>query len=110
MSAPQNQYFVLTLPLKPELWQQDLLEKRFEMNRQIYNALLDTAIKRYRQMAQTRAYRANKEALFHTVEKEQRKKLLQERDSLIEKYQLRNYDICREAARYRQYFQYHTDR
>ena len=109
MSAPQNQYFVLTLPLKPELWQQDLLEKRFEMNRQIYNALLDTAIKRYRQMAQTRAYRANKEALFHTVEKEQRKKLLQERDSLIEKYQLRNYDICREAARYRQHFQDHTD-
>lgn len=109
MSAPQNQYFVLTLPLKPELWQQDLLEKRFEMNRQIYNALLDTAIKRYRQMAQTRAYRANKEALFHTVEKEQRKKLLQERDSLIEKYQLRNYDICREATRYRQHFQEHTD-
>lgn len=104
-----NQYFVLTLPLKPELWQQDILEKRFEVNRQIYNALLQKAETRYRQMIQTRAYRANREALLHTAEKEQRKKLLQERDSLIARYQLRNYDICREATEYRQYFKEHTD-
>lgn len=109
MSEPQNQYFVLTLPLKPELWQQDILEKRFEINRQIYNALLDKAIKRYRQMVQTKAYRANREALLHATEKEQRKKLLQERDALVEKYQLRNYDICRESTQYRQYFKDHTD-
>lgn len=109
MSEPRAQYFVLTLPLKPELWQQDILEKRFEINRQIYNALLDKAMKRYKQMTQTRVYRANREALLHTSEKEKRKKLLQERDSLIEKYQLRNYDICREATRYRQHFKEHTD-
>lgn len=109
MSEPWAQYFVLTLPLKPELWQQDILEKRFEINRQIYNALLDKAMKRYGQMTQTRVYRANREALLHTSEKEKRKKLLQERDSLIEKYQLRNYDICREATRYRQHFKEHTD-
>ena len=102
-------YFVLSLPLKPELWQQDILEKRFEINRQIYNALLDKAAKRYKQMAQTKAYRANREELLHAVEKEQRKKLLQERDGFIEKYQLRNYDICREATPYRQHFKEHTD-
>lgn len=118
MSDPQNQYlnnpgdleyFVLTLPLKPELWQQDILEKRFEINRQIYNALLDKAAKRYKQMAQTKAYRANREELLHVTEKERRKMLLQERDCLIEKYQLRNYDICREATQYRQHFKEHTD-
>lgn len=109
MSDLQSQYFVLTLPLKTELWQQDVLEKRFEINRQIYNALLQKAMKRYRQMTQTRAYRENKEELSHTTEKAQRKKLLQERDRLIEQYQLRNYDICREATGYRQYFQEHTD-
>mgnify|MGYP001051354069 CR=1 FL=1 len=109
MSDPQNQYFVLTLPLKPELWQQDILEKRFEINRQIYNALLDKAIKQYKQMAQTKAYRTNQEKLLHTAEKEERKKLLQERDALVEKYQLRCYDICREATQYRQHFKEHTD-
>lgn len=109
MPDPQSQYFVLTLPLKPELWQQDILKKRFEINRQIYNALLNKAVKRYKQMAQTKAYRENQEALVHATEKEQRKKLLKERDSLIEKYQLRNYDICRETTQYRQYFKEHTD-
>lgn len=109
MSAPQNQYFVLTLPLKPEQWQQDILEKRFEVNRKIYNALLAEALKRYRQMAQTRAYRANQEALTLVTEKEQRKKLFQERDALIEKYQLRRYDICRETTQYRRHFKEHTD-
>lgn len=109
MSDPENQYFVLTLPLKPELWQQDILEKRFEVNRQIYNALLDKAVKQYKQMAQTKAYRTNREKLLHTAEKEERKKLLQERDALVEKYRLRSFDICREATQYRQHFKEHTD-
>lgn len=109
MSDSQNKYFVLTLPLKTELWQQHVLEKRFEINRQIYNALLETAIKRYKQMSQTKLYRENKEALLHTTEKEERKKLLQERDALVAKYQLRNYDICKETTKYRQYFKDHTD-
>jgi putative transposase len=105
----QNKYFVLTLPLKTELWQQHVLEKRFEINRQIYNALLQNAMKRYKQMSQTKLYRANKEALLYTTEKKARKKLLQERDSLVAKYQLRNYDICKETTEYRQYFSEHTD-
>ena len=109
MSDSQKQYFVLTLPLKPERWQQDTLDKRFEINRQIYNALLQTAVKRYNQMSQTKVYRVNKEALLHAEEKEQRKRLLQERDNLVAKNQLRNYDLCREAAKYRQYFKKHTD-
>ena len=109
MSDSQNQYFVLTLPLKAELWQQHVLEKRFEINRQIYNLLLQNVMKRYKQMCQTKLYRANKEALLCTTEKEARKKLLQERDSLVAKYQLRNYDICKETTEYRQYFQEHTD-
>ena len=98
MSDFQNKYFVLTLPLKTELWQQHVLEKRFEINRQIYNALLQNAMKRYKQMSQTKLYRANKEALLYTTEKKARKKLLQERDSLVAKYQLRNYDICKETT------------
>ena len=109
MSASENQYFVLTLPLKPEQWQQDILEKRFEINRQIYNALLEKAFKRYRQMAQTRAYREIQEALHCTTEREQRKKLLRERDNLVERYQLRSYDICKETTQYRQHFKEHTD-
>ena len=109
MSELPDQYFVLTLPLKTEQWQQNILNKRFEVNRQIYNALLQKAEKRYRQMSQTQTYRANREALSYTTEKGQRKQLLQQRDALIEKYRLRNYDICKEATPYRQHFKEHTD-
>ena len=109
MQNIQEQYFVLTLPLQAEAWQKDILEKRFEIHRQIYNALLQKALTRYRQMAQTRAYRNLKEALSRTEDQREQKKLFKERDCLIEKYQLRKYDICRDTTKYRQYFKDHTD-
>lgn len=37
MQNDQEQYFVLAL--QTEAWQRDILEKRFEIHRQIYNAL-----------------------------------------------------------------------
>ena len=109
MQNIQEQYFVLTLPLQAEAWQKDILKKRFEIHRQIYNALLQKALTRYRQMAQTRAYRNLKEALSRTEDQRERKKLFKERDCLIEKSQLRKYDLCRDTTKYRQYFKDHTD-
>ncbi len=109
MEKSREPYFVLTLPLKTESWQGDILEKRFEINRQIYNALLGTALKRYRQMAQTRAYREIQKALEAERETGRRKELYQARDVLVEQYRLRRYDICRDATKYRQYFKEHTD-
>lgn len=109
MQNIQEQYFVLTLPLQTEAWQRDILEKRFEIHRQIYNALLQKAVMRYGQMAQTRAYRNIREALSRTDDERERKKLFKERDCLIEQYQLRKYDICRDTTKYRQYFKDHTD-
>ena len=109
MPAGSEQYFVLTLPLKPEIWQQHILEKRFEINRQIYNVLLQKALKRYKQMAQTRAWRANKKALAEETDTAVRKKCLQERDGLVRQYRLSKYDICRDATPFRQHFSAHTD-
>lgn len=109
MQNIQEHYFVLTLPLQTEAWQRDILEKRFEIHRQIYNALLQKALTRYGQMAQTRAYRNLKEALSRTDDQRERKKLFKERDCLIEQYQLRKFDICRDTTKYRQYFKDHTD-
>lgn len=101
MQNIQEQYFVLTLPLQTEAWQRDILEKRFEIHHQIYNALLQKALTRYGQMAQTRAYRKLKEALSRTDDQRERKKLFRERDCLIEQYQLRKFDICRDTTKYR---------
>ena len=120
MLPASEQYFVLTLPLYPQVWQQHILEKRFEVNRQIYNGLLAGASKRYRQMAQTRAWRANQEALGRGIadttegradlsDKQVRKAFLQEQDRLLRQYRLTRFDLCHDATAFRQHFKEHTD-
>lgn len=47
----------LTLPLKLEKWQEDHLAKRFEIARQIYNALVHAELKKLRQVEQSPKYR-----------------------------------------------------
>ncbi len=53
----------LTLPLKLEKWQEDRLAKRFEVARQIYNAMLGVELKRYRGLLQSPQYRENEKAI-----------------------------------------------
>ncbi|WP_454054774.1 RNA-guided endonuclease TnpB family protein [Clostridium sp. Marseille-Q7071] len=48
--------YVLTLPLKTEKWQEDILEKRLNIARQIYNACLGEILSRYRLMKRQKEY------------------------------------------------------
>lgn len=49
--------FVLTLELKTEKWQEDILDKRFNIGRQIYNACLGELFKRYNTITQSKEYK-----------------------------------------------------
>lgn len=42
--------YVLTLPLKTEKWQEDILDKRLNIARLIYNVSLNEILKRYKKM------------------------------------------------------------
>lgn len=55
MSGDQSN-FILTLALKTELYQEDILNKRLEIARQIYNSCLGELFKRYNFMKQSREY------------------------------------------------------
>jgi len=48
--------FVLTLPLRTEKWQEDILEKRLNIARQIYNACLGEVLSRYSAMQGQKEY------------------------------------------------------
>jgi len=48
--------FVLTLPLKTETYQEDILSKRFEIGRKMYNACLNELYKRYNTLRQSKEY------------------------------------------------------
>jgi putative transposase len=48
--------YVLTLPLKTDLWQEHILEKRLDLARHIYNACLCEALRRYTYMKRNPEY------------------------------------------------------
>ena len=50
-------YFIVQFPLKTEMYQEDILDKRFEIGRQIYNSLVSITQKRYKEMTKTKKYR-----------------------------------------------------
>jgi hypothetical protein len=48
---------MVQFPLKTEKYQEDILDKRFEIGRQIYNSLVNITQKRYKEMIKTKVYR-----------------------------------------------------
>ena len=50
--------FIVQFPLKTEKYQEDILNKRFEIGRKIYNSLVNITQKRYKEMIKTRKYRS----------------------------------------------------
>ena len=53
--------FVLTLPLKVEKWQADILDKRYELLRQTYNMVQRKLLRQYIYFSQQNAYKACKD-------------------------------------------------
>ena len=52
--------FVLTLPLKVEKWQADILDKRYELLRQTYNMVQQKLLRQYIYFSQQKEYKACK--------------------------------------------------
>ena len=50
--------FIVQFPLKTEKYQEDILNKRFEIGRKIYNSLVNVTQKRYKEMMKTKKYRS----------------------------------------------------
>ena len=51
--------FILTLPLKTEKFQEDILDKNFEKCRKIYNSCIYELYKRYNHMRESKVYQQN---------------------------------------------------
>ena len=49
--------FVVQFPLYTEIYQEDILSKRIEIGRKIYNSLVTVSQKRYKEMIKTKKYR-----------------------------------------------------
>ncbi|MCL2153908.1 MAG: transposase [Oscillospiraceae bacterium] len=69
MKKNETPSFIVQFPLNAEQFQIEILNKRMEIGRQIYNALLTTTLRRYREMVKTREYRNLMEQLRQTASK-----------------------------------------
>ena len=49
--------FILQFKLQTELWQNDIIDKRLESGRKIYNSLVNKSLKRLKELQKTRKYR-----------------------------------------------------
>ena len=78
--------FVLTLPLNTETFQEDVLSKRFEIGRKMYNACLNELYKCYNTMRQSKEYRK-------VCKMEQGKERNKQFQELNKKYGLTEYSL-----------------
>ena len=59
MSKSTVPHFILNLKLHTEKYQNNTLNKRFEISRQLYNSVLHIALNRYKELIKTKIWRNN---------------------------------------------------
>lgn len=94
--------FVLTLDLKTEKWQEDVLDKRFNIGRQMYNACLGELFKRHNAMIQSKEYRK-------VVNMSKGKDGNKEFNKLNKKYGLTEYSLHKYAQPMQHHFKKNID-
>ena len=94
--------YVLTLKLNTELWQEHVLEKRFEIARKIYNACLKELIKRHKKLTNSIEYK-------NLIKQEKSKKRNKELNKLNKKYGLNEYALHKFVKPMQQHFKKNID-
>ena len=64
MTKEKKQNFIVQFPLMTDKWQEDVLDKRYEIGRKLYNSLINVTKKRYNEMIKTKKYRNIKQELY----------------------------------------------
>lgn len=91
--------FIIQFPLRTEIHQEDILNKRFEIGRKIYNSLVSVTQKRYKEMIKTKKYRALVSQL--TKDKKKDKIIWKEIDLMRKEYNLNEYSFHNDAKEMR---------
>lgn len=85
-----NAVSVVTIPLKTEKWQEDCLDKRFELCRKVYNNMLSYEIKQWQKMTHDHRYMESKKVIDDTyrISDEKEKKQAKKSDTYKEAAQM----------------------
>lgn len=107
--------FCITFPLITEKYQEDILNKRFEIGRKIYNSLVTVTQKRYKEMIKTKKYRNIKielKELYGSTNKtkvKRQKELYKELNQLYKDYNLNEYSFHADVKLMQKYYKANID-
>lgn len=107
--------YCITFPIITETFQEYILDKRFEISRKMYNAILSKAYERYKSMIETRKYRESKEKvkeLYNLKDKQSQKELKETYKILNEmykEYRLNEYSLHADIKDMQKHFKENID-
>lgn len=104
---PLSRYCV-TFPLITELYQDDILDKRFEISRSMYNGVLSKVFKRYKCMIETKIYRQLKQEISISDE-DQRVILYMKLNAMYKEYRLNEYSLHEDIKEMQHHFKDNID-
>ena len=99
--------FIVTFPLKTEKYQEDILNKRFEIGRQIYNSLVNVTQKRYKEMIKTKKYRNLMSSL--TGNKKTDKEIWKQINDIRKQYDMSEYSFHEDIKMMQKHFKDNID-
>ena len=107
-------HFIVQFPLVTETYQEDILDKRFEIGRKIYNALVKITQNRYREMIKTKKYRLAKTELseLHRSDKNdpgRKKELLRSLNESYKQHGLNEYSFHDNVKNMQKHFKQNID-
>ena len=99
--------FIAQFPLKTEKYQEDILDKRFEIGRQTYNALVHITQKRYREMIKTKKYRNLISQLSDDMVKN--KDIWRQINEIRKQFGMSEYSFCHDVTKIKHHFSDNID-
>jgi hypothetical protein len=99
--------FIVQFPLRTEKFQEDILDKRFEIGRKIYNSLVTVTQKRYKEMIKTKKYRSLMISL--TGNKKADKGIWKQINEIRRQYGMSEYSFHEDVKRMQKHFKDNID-
>lgn len=106
--------FIVQFPLKVEKYQADILNKRFEIGRKIYNSLVGISLKRYKEMIKTKKYRnlisnIQRDSDGKSLKNKHNKAVFKEINELREEYRLSEFHFQKDVKVFQKKFKENID-
>ena len=99
--------FIVEFPLKTEKYQEDILNRRFEIGRHIYNSLVNVTQKRYKEMIKTKKYRTLLSSL--TGNKKSDKEIWKQINDIRKQYGMSEYSFHEDVKQMQKHFKDNID-